>query len=402
LPRNSIDSWVKCKDAFIGKYYPPAKIIALRSDIMMFIQFDNEHVAQAWERMKSMINNCPTHGLTTWMIIQTFYAGLNFSSRNLLDSATGGTFMSITLGAMKLLDNMMVNYSEWHTERAPQGKKVNSVEETSSLSDKIDTFMAMLVNDRAHVDPNNVPLASLVAQEEHVDVNFIRNNNFNNSAYRNNFASNNYRLYPSNSDNGYLGRPRTPSEERILEVERATKNFMQMQYEQNKLFTKTMEEQSALLKTISHQLENLNRDIPELQAKVSKAETSTSSLSNAQSSLINRMAAKPDPFAVTNAIQVRIDDNVRMLAELHARWEREDEMARNMKVCTITTTSYVVSNASTPVTLIGVEKTPTPCAKKSKTAKTFLLKVLKFFRVWETIALLPLMIFMLMVVIFLK
>jgi hypothetical protein len=26
LPRTSIDSWVKCKDAFIEKYYPPAKI----------------------------------------------------------------------------------------------------------------------------------------------------------------------------------------------------------------------------------------------------------------------------------------------------------------------------------------------------------------------------------------
>jgi hypothetical protein len=36
LARNSIDSWVKCKDAFIGKYYPPAKIISLRSDIMQF------------------------------------------------------------------------------------------------------------------------------------------------------------------------------------------------------------------------------------------------------------------------------------------------------------------------------------------------------------------------------
>jgi hypothetical protein len=47
LPRNSIDSWGKCKDAFIGKYYPPAKIIALRSDIMKFRQFDNEHVALA-------------------------------------------------------------------------------------------------------------------------------------------------------------------------------------------------------------------------------------------------------------------------------------------------------------------------------------------------------------------
>jgi hypothetical protein len=36
FPRNGIDSWVKCKDAFIGKYYPPAKIISLRSDIMKF------------------------------------------------------------------------------------------------------------------------------------------------------------------------------------------------------------------------------------------------------------------------------------------------------------------------------------------------------------------------------
>jgi hypothetical protein len=56
-----------------------------------------------------------------------------------------------------------------------------------------------------------------------------------------------------------------------------------------------------------------------------------------------------------NAIQVGIDDNVRMLAELHARWEREDEIARNVtKVCTITITSNVeVSNASKPPTFNG-------------------------------------------------
>ena len=72
LPRNSIDSWDKCKDAFIGKYYPPAKIIQLRSNIMNFRQLDNEHVAQDWEHMKSLVKNCPTHGLTTWMVIQTF------------------------------------------------------------------------------------------------------------------------------------------------------------------------------------------------------------------------------------------------------------------------------------------------------------------------------------------
>ena len=92
LPRNSIDSSDKCKDAFITKYFPPAKIISLRNDIMNFKQLEHEHVAQSWERMKLMIRNCPTHGLNLWMIIQIFYARLNFASRNLLDSAAGGTF----------------------------------------------------------------------------------------------------------------------------------------------------------------------------------------------------------------------------------------------------------------------------------------------------------------------
>jgi hypothetical protein len=55
-------------------------------------------------------------------------------------------------------------------------------------------------------------------------------------------------------------------------------------------------------------------------------------------------------------------------------------MARNMKVCTITTTNNVVSNASNPLTLIGVEKIPTPYAKKPKSAKTFSNKSAEIFR----------------------
>jgi hypothetical protein len=66
---------------------------------------------------------------------------------------------------------------------------------------------------------------------------------------------------------------------------------------------------------------------------------------------------------------------------LHASWEREDEIARNMtKLCTITTTSDVVSNSSKPPTLIGVEKIPTPCAKLPKTMETFSNKSAKKFQ----------------------
>jgi hypothetical protein len=54
-------------------------------------------------------------------------------------------------------------------------------------------------------------------------------------------------------------------------------------------------------------------------------------------------------------------------------------MARKMKVCTITTSNYVVPNASNPLTLIGVEKSPTPCAKKPKTVKTFSIKSAEIF-----------------------
>src|SRR3954453_21289477 len=98
-----------------------------------------------------------------------------------------------------------------------------------------------------------------------------------------------------------------------------------------------------MLKQIRHQLENLNREIPGLQAKISKAESSIFSLSHFQSSLINKMTAKTEtidsnPFSTLNSIQVRIDENVRIMAELHARWEREDEISRNKeitKVCSI-------------------------------------------------------------------
>ena len=46
--------------------------------------------------------------------------------------------MEITLGgATKLLDNIMVNYSQWHTERSTS-KKVHAIEEINVLSGKMD------------------------------------------------------------------------------------------------------------------------------------------------------------------------------------------------------------------------------------------------------------------------
>ena len=86
------------------------------------------------------------------------YAGLNFASRNLLDSAAGGTFMEMTLGeATKLLDNIMVNYSEWHTKRSTS-KKVHAIEEINVLSGKMDELMKLFANKGVYSDPCLCPL----------------------------------------------------------------------------------------------------------------------------------------------------------------------------------------------------------------------------------------------------
>jgi hypothetical protein len=125
-------------------------------------------------------------------------------------------------------------------------------------------------------------------------------------------------------------------------------------------FNKSTEEKLGKIDVLASKVDSLALDVELLKLKVLPHDVKESK--------------------ILNAIKVRIDENVRKLAELPARWEREDEMARNMKVYTITTSSNVVSNASNPLTFIGVEKTPTPCAKKPKTAKTFFTKSAKKFQ----------------------
>ena len=102
------------------------------------------------------------------------------------------------------------------------------------MSDKIDVIMAILVNGKAPLAPNNVRLDSLVAQEEQVDVNFIRNNNFNNNAYSNNFGSNNnYRPYPPNNGNSY-GSSYNNARTAPYELEVMLKDFISKQTTFNK------------------------------------------------------------------------------------------------------------------------------------------------------------------------
>jgi hypothetical protein len=142
--------------------------------------------------------------------------------------------------------------------------------------------MAMLANDRTHVDPNNVPLASLV-----------------NNAYMNNFASNNYRPYPSTNGNGY-GNSYNNTRAAPSKLEVMLKDFIGKQT----VFNKSVEEKLGKIDILASKVDSLAHDIELLKLKVLPNDVKENNV-----------------FATANAIQVGFDENIRLLAELHARWE---------------------------------------------------------------------------------
>ena len=80
--------------------------------------------------------------------------------------------MEITLGeATKLLDNIMVNYSQWHTERSSSSKKVHAIDDINVLSGKMDELMKLFAIKSASIDPSDMPLSTLIENNnESMDV----------------------------------------------------------------------------------------------------------------------------------------------------------------------------------------------------------------------------------------
>lgn len=108
LPSSSINSWDDLKQTFIKKYYPSVKILQNRNNILSFRKNENEHVAIPWDRIKLILRTCPSHGVNDWTILHSFYNGLNYMSRNILDSAAGGAFMSKpTVKAKNILESIL-------------------------------------------------------------------------------------------------------------------------------------------------------------------------------------------------------------------------------------------------------------------------------------------------------
>ena len=75
---------------------------------------------------------------------------------------------------------------------------------------------------------------------------------------------------------------------------------MTTQFEHNKYFTEELKEHFVVLDAITKKLDDISREVCNLQSKYAFAESLLGKISDAQATLVNQMAAKPISLEDTN------------------------------------------------------------------------------------------------------
>jgi hypothetical protein len=86
--------WEEIVPLFYSKFYPSSEVYKDRNYIYNFHPHEGESIAQAWERLKSLMLKCPIHELPRDIVINNFYAGLSGYYKDYLDACFDGSFTS--------------------------------------------------------------------------------------------------------------------------------------------------------------------------------------------------------------------------------------------------------------------------------------------------------------------
>ncbi|GJT84116.1 reverse transcriptase domain-containing protein [Tanacetum coccineum] len=153
LDEGIITSWNELREAFISRYFSPARFKRLLHDIHNFHQLEHKILVDAWLRLKQMLRTCYGHGLTKGIIIEIFYHGLDVPTQGILDAK--GIFLYKTPNeAFKILEDKVLlkldflgesqNNPKPKTVVSAGGSNINSshellVEKLKALASKIDS-----------------------------------------------------------------------------------------------------------------------------------------------------------------------------------------------------------------------------------------------------------------------
>ncbi|KAG8476549.1 hypothetical protein CXB51_033524 [Gossypium anomalum] len=188
---------------------------------------------------RTFLRRCPHHGLPLWLQVQTFYNGVNPSTRQMIDAAADGTINNKTPeDAYEFIEDMSLNNYQWQVMRTKPTKiaGVYNIDSVTMLSNQVELlnkkidglFGSTQVHPAMRCDssgggvPIEYPPFNPTTEEE--QVNYMGNNNFRS---QNNPYSNTYNAGWKNHPNFFWGgqqnqRPQNPQ------------NFQQPPYQQEK------------------------------------------------------------------------------------------------------------------------------------------------------------------------
>ena len=80
-----------------------------------------------------------------WLIIQSFFHGLNTLAQNHIDAASGGSFLSLDVTGAKVLVEKIASNQSWKGERQQQTRKgIHHIDSVDMLAAKMDLLMKRL------------------------------------------------------------------------------------------------------------------------------------------------------------------------------------------------------------------------------------------------------------------
>ena len=94
-----------------------------------------------------MLRKCPHHGLPIWHQVQAFNNGLNYSTKQLIDAAAGGSInYKSPKQCLQLFDDMANNHYQWSSTRSKDKKPtgIYEINEVAALSLKVEALTKMV------------------------------------------------------------------------------------------------------------------------------------------------------------------------------------------------------------------------------------------------------------------
>ncbi|KAD2805505.1 hypothetical protein E3N88_38882 [Mikania micrantha] len=129
-PPGTFITWASLRDAFLKKYFPPAKAARLRDEIHSFRMDPDEPYYLAWERFQNLLSRCSQHGLSDWALVEKFYNGLTYETRARFDTSAGGHLM----GKRDVAEctDMFESFAQAEYEQRSANRNSNPISSSSS------------------------------------------------------------------------------------------------------------------------------------------------------------------------------------------------------------------------------------------------------------------------------